>query len=56
MSGNIGAGPSIPTKENKLSHKPFLFFTRPTIIGDYEVLMEKPAFATFRVYGDEPVN
>ena len=52
MSGIIGAGPTITARE----HKPFLFFTRPTIIGDYEVLMEKPAFATFRVYGDEPVN
>lgn len=31
-------------------HHPYLFFTKPTIVGDYEVLMDKPSFATFRVY------
>jgi hypothetical protein len=55
IDGTIGVGPIMDPSLN--NHKPLLFFTRGRIvIGDYSILLEKPAFSTFRAYGDDIVN
>ena len=47
--GTIGVGP-IKVEYGEEIHRPVLYFKNPTIIGEYSVLMDKPAISTYKVY------
>ena len=47
--GTVGVGPRKQENGKKI-HKPVLYFSVPTIIGEYSILMDKPAISTYKVY------
>ena len=49
--GTVGVGPTKMENGNEV-HKPVLKFKVPTIIGEYSILMDKPAISTYKVYGE----
>jgi hypothetical protein len=52
VEGQVGIGPLVRAEPN--GHKPLVFFRRGrTVVGDYSILLEKPAFATYRAYGQD---
>ena len=53
--GTVGVGP-LTMKHGEEVHKPVLYYKKPMIIGEYAILMQKPAVTTYRVYEDKTLD